>query len=86
MRQEEDNVLFRVLARGDGALPSEDAAALHDYFNLGSRMADLSAQWAESDPRFRSIHPYFPGLPRTLRPLFCSMPGSREDISGAHME
>lgn len=73
MRQEEDDVLFRVLARGTGALPSEDAAALHDYFNLGSRMADLSAHWAERDPRFRNIHPYFPGLLRkTCSFLFLS--------------
>lgn len=61
MRQEENDVLFRVLARGAGAVPCGDAAALHDYFNLGSRMAKLTAHWAERDPRFRSIHPYFPG-------------------------
>ena len=61
MRQEENDVMFRVLARGAGAVPSGDAAALHEYFNLGSRMADLTAHWAERDPRFRRIHPYFPG-------------------------
>ncbi len=77
MRQEEDDVLFRVLARGDGALPGEDAAALHDYFNLGSRMADLSAHWADRDPRFRNIHPYFPGAPRLL-PLVCFLPEPSE--------
>ena len=77
MRQEEDDVLFRVLARGDGALPSEDAAALHDYFNLGSRMADLSTHWAERDPRFRNIHPYFPGAP-ILLPLECFPPEPSE--------
>lgn len=62
MRQEDNDVMFRVLARGAGALPCGDAAALHDYFNLGSRMAELTAHWAERDPRFRNIHPYFPGL------------------------
>lgn len=61
MRQEEDDVVFRVLARGAGALPSEDGAALHNYFNLDSRLGDLSRHWTERDPRFHSIQPYFPG-------------------------
>ncbi|BDA51122.1 N-glycosylase/DNA lyase at N-terminal half [Coccomyxa sp. Obi] len=88
MRQEENDVLFRVLARGAGAVPCGDAAALHDYFNLGSRMADLTAHWAERDPRFRSIHPYFPGA-RVLRQdpvecLFQFVCSSNNHISRIH--
>ena len=63
VRQEEDDVLFRVLARGAGARADQDAAVLRNYFNLGIRLAELTPAWAHCDPRFRSIAPYFPGGP-----------------------
>ena len=61
MRQEQDDVAFRVLARGEGAHAAQDGAALHDYFNLGTSLAKLSLQWAQGDGRFRNICPYYPG-------------------------
>ena len=64
MRQQEADIHFRVLARGAGADPEQDAAVLHDYFNLGIRLAELTPAWAHADPRFRSITPYFPGAGR----------------------
>lgn len=68
MRQEQDDVAFRVLARGEGAHVAQDEAALHDYFNLGTSLAELSLQWAQGDARFRKICPYYPGAPWTLSP------------------
>ena len=52
---------YKVLARGDDALPSDDAAVLRDYFNAGTSLGQLAQLWAKSDPRFRNVHPYFPG-------------------------
>ena len=68
MRQEQDDVAFRVLARGEGAHVAQDESALHDYFNLGTSLAKLSLQWAQGDARFRKICPYYPGAPQTLSP------------------
>lgn len=53
--------MYRVLARGSGPDPKEDAAALHDYFNLGTSLSELSRHWAQQDPRFRALRPCFPG-------------------------
>ena len=61
LRQEVDDVAYVVLARGDGAHPAGDAAALRDYFNLDTRLAPLAAGWAEADKRFRDVYPYIPG-------------------------
>jgi 8-oxoguanine DNA glycosylase, N-terminal domain len=61
LRQEADNVAYLVLARGDGAHPAGDAAALRDYFNLDTRLAPLAADWAAADTRFRDVYPYIPG-------------------------
>ena len=61
MRQQEDDVEYKVLARGESALPCEDAGVLRDYFNAGTSLQDLSQTWAGNDARFRSVHPYFPG-------------------------
>ena len=64
MRQEQDDVAFRVLARGEGTHAAQDEAALHDYFNLRTSLAELSAQWAQGDGCFRKICPYYPGAPQ----------------------
>jgi hypothetical protein len=61
LRQEDDDVRYRVLSRGTGAYACGDSAALHDYFNLGTSLEQLSQIWAEHDPRFQKLQPYFPG-------------------------
>ena len=61
MRQQKDDVEYKVLARGDDALPCDDAAVLRGYFNAGTSLGQLAQLWAQSDPRFRHVHPYFPG-------------------------
>ena len=66
MRQEQDDVAFRVLARGEGAHAAQDEAALQDYFNLRTSLAELSLLWTQGDARFRKICPYFPGAPQPL--------------------
>ncbi len=63
MRQAEEDVIYTVLARGTDAKPSHDQAVLQDYFNLHTSLADLSVLWAEQDPRFRAVAPFFPGAP-----------------------
>jgi 8-oxoguanine DNA glycosylase, N-terminal domain len=62
LRQEADDVSYAVLARGDGAHPAGDAAALRDYFNLDTLLSPLAAGWAAADKRFRDVHPYIPGM------------------------
>lgn len=54
------DILYRVLARGPEAKPAGDEAALADFFNLSMSLQQLSKQWA-ADPRFRAVHPFFPG-------------------------
>ena len=61
MMQQADDAEYKVLARGENALPGEDAAVLRDYFNAGTSLNQLAELWAKSDPRFRNVHPYFPG-------------------------
>ena len=61
MRQQKDDVEYKVLARGPSALPCEDAGVLRDYFNAGTSLQELSQTWASKDPRFCNVHPYFPG-------------------------
>lgn len=61
LRQEENDVSYRILARGSDASPSADFAALHDYFNLGTSLTALSQQWAQQDTRFCALRPCFPG-------------------------
>ncbi|GIL60623.1 hypothetical protein Vafri_15157, partial [Volvox africanus] len=72
LRQLEDDVLYRVLARGQDANPAADAAVLHDYFNLDTNLGHLATGWAASCSRFREVSPHFPGA-RMLRqdPLEC---------------
>ena len=61
MRQKEDDVEYKVLARGEDAMPSDDANVLQDYFNAGTSLRELAQIWASKDPRFCNVHPYFPG-------------------------
>ncbi len=63
LRQAADDVQYAVVGRGTrpGAEEAGDAAALFDYFNLGTRLAHLAAGWAKADRRFRDVAPYIPG-------------------------
>lgn len=72
LRQLQDDVKWQVLARGPGSSPDADAAALHDYFNLGIDLAAFYSEWAERDERFWHIAPALPGA-RMLRqdPVEC---------------
>lgn len=74
LRQLPDDVQYQVVARGAGAAAAADAAALHDYFNLGTRLADLAPSWRAACPRYAHVHHLLPGA-RMLRqdPLECSM-------------
>ena len=89
MQQAPDDVLWQVVGRGAGADPSGDAAALADYFHLGTSLAPLAEGWAAADPRFRAVHPLLPGrwrgctparrrppVPRQL-PAACALPACR---------
>ncbi len=67
VRQQEDDAEYRVLARSEAAAPSDDGDVLRDYFNAGTSLGELSQTWASKDPRFCSVHPYFPGAP----PMWC---------------
>mmetsp|Transcript_31154 Transcript_31154/g.77543 ORF Transcript_31154/g.77543 Transcript_31154/m.77543 type:complete len:223 (-) Transcript_31154:14-682(-) len=65
MRQEEDDVLYRVHCRPSGDdgphAAARDAAALTDYFNLAVSLTALSQEWAAADDRFRRLAPHLPG-------------------------
>ena len=62
MRQLDGDVEYQVVARGPQALAIEDAAVLHDYFNLGTSLADLARQWCAADTRFCTVHPHLQGM------------------------
>ncbi|KAK9811557.1 hypothetical protein WJX72_005824 [[Myrmecia] bisecta] len=72
VQQLEDDVVYQVIARGEGAHPADDEAVLRDYFSLDASLAALSEEWAQQDARFRNIRAYFPGA-RVLRqdPVEC---------------
>lgn len=61
MVQEEHDVMYKVLARGQGEAADEDASVLRDYFNLQHPLAELAQEWADRDQRFRDVHPFFQG-------------------------
>ena len=61
VQQRPDDVVYQVIARGNDAGPSEDAAVLRDYFNLQACLEELCQEWSSRDARFKSIHKYFPG-------------------------
>lgn len=72
LRQLEGDVQYRVIARGAGASPDGDAAALADYFNLSTSLAALVPGWAAACARYAAVTPHLPGA-RMLRqdPLEC---------------
>jgi hypothetical protein len=72
MRQLADDVQYRVLARGACANPAGDAAALADYFNLGTQLAELAPAWRAACPRYAHVAALLPGA-RMLRqdPVEC---------------
>lgn len=62
VQQLSDDVQYQVIARGEAADTTEDAAVLRDYFNLQAcKLKDLCKEWSSRDERFRKIHTYFPG-------------------------
>jgi N-glycosylase/DNA lyase len=88
VRQLEDDVAYRVIARSQCARKDEDQAVIFDYFNLSTNLSALSDQWAAADPRFRSVCQYIPGA-RMLRqdPVECAFQficSSNNHISRIH--
>ncbi|GAB4821909.1 hypothetical protein N2152v2_008955 [Parachlorella kessleri] len=88
LRQLDGDVEYQVVARGPQALAAEDAAVLHDYFNLGTSLAELAQQWCAADARFCTVHPHLPGA-RMLRQdpvecLFQFVCSSNNHISRIH--
>ncbi|DBA76918.1 TPA: 8-oxoguanine glycosylase ogg1 [Trebouxia sp. C0004] len=72
VQQTPSDVRYQVIARGDSAACSEDAAVLRNYFNLQACLEELSQEWSSRDSRYKSLHSYFPGA-RVLRqdPVEC---------------
>ena len=62
MQQLDDDVRWKVLARGDSAPQSDDHAVIADYFNLGTSLSQLADLWAAQDVRFSTIREYIPGV------------------------
>lgn len=48
------------MAKGPSATGT-DEEALWDYFNLGTKLADLTPLWVAACPHFARIQPLFPG-------------------------
>lgn len=68
--------------------PAVDAAVIHEYFNLGTSLSQLSQHWAARDPRYALIAPALPGC-RMLRQdpvecLFQFICSSNNHISRIH--
>jgi len=61
VQQTPGDVRYQVIARGDNAASSEDAAVLRNYFNLQACLEELSQEWSSRDARYKSIHSYFSG-------------------------
>ncbi|CAG9465666.1 unnamed protein product [Pedinophyceae sp. YPF-701] len=95
VRQLEDDVEYRVIARGPAAAHADagdpapaDHAAVVDYFNLGHCLAEMTCEWAAADERFRDVHPHFHGA-RMLRQdpletLFAFVCSQNNHISRIH--
>eukprot|EP00878_Enallax_costatus_P022424 GHUV01023788.1.p2 GENE.GHUV01023788.1~~GHUV01023788.1.p2 ORF type:complete len:170 (+),score=14.38 GHUV01023788.1:114-623(+) len=75
LRQLEDDVHWRVVARGPLAPESGDADVMRDYFNLDTSLKTLSAEWSSRDDRFRRIAPCIPGA-RMLQQDPTGVPGT----------
>lgn len=72
LRQLEDDVVYRILARGDGVSAEDDEAVLADYFNLSVSLTTLTAKWSDADSHFAKLSAALPGA-RMLRqdPVEC---------------
>lgn len=88
VRQQEDDVEYRVLARSEAAAPADDGAVLRDYFNAGTSLGELAQTWADKDTRFCSVHPYFPGAHQyaidTCPSSQCSFTGKHKPSTDRH--
>jgi N-glycosylase/DNA lyase len=72
LRQLDGDVAYQVLARTPDASPSEDAAAISDYFNLSINLSELSQKWIAADVHFSRLSTALPGA-RMMRqdPVEC---------------
>lgn len=61
LKQLDNDVVWRTVARGPLAPEQEDAAVMREYFNLDTQLSELSAEWSKRDDRFRRISPCIPG-------------------------
>lgn len=62
IRQHSNNVQYLVVARGEGVSAAEDDSTVRDYFNLGTSLELLSAEWASKCERYAAVSPFFPGM------------------------
>ena len=72
LKQLEGDVAYQVLARTPDASPTDDAAAIADYFNLSVNLTELAEQWIAADVHFSRLSSALPGA-RMLRqdPVEC---------------
>lgn len=61
MRQHAEDVEYLVVARGVGVGMEGDDSAVRDYFNLGTSLDLLSAEWASKCTRYAAVSPFFQG-------------------------
>lgn len=61
LRQLQEDVHWRVVARGPAAPDHKDAEVMREYLNLDTSLAALSAEWCSRDGRFTRISPCIPG-------------------------
>ncbi|MEW5302609.1 MAG: hypothetical protein WDW36_005377 [Sanguina aurantia] len=88
MRQHAEDVEYLVVARGVGVGMEGDDIAVRDYFNLGTSLDLLSAEWASKCARYAAVSPFFQGA-RMLRQdpvecLFSFICSSNNHISRIH--
>lgn len=88
MKQEHDDVQWRVIARGSQASPDGDLMALSDYFNLDVDLAKLAKYWSSQDPHYSFVNQHIFGC-RMLRQdpvecLFQFICSSNNHISRIH--
>ncbi|KAL4458510.1 hypothetical protein ABPG75_013375 [Micractinium tetrahymenae] len=72
LRQLANDVQYQVIARAPQDLAAADAAALRDYFNLPTSLAQLAPGWCAACDRYAAVHALLPGA-RMLRqdPVEC---------------
>eukprot|EP00892_Ulva_mutabilis_P000326 jgi/Ulvmu1/10294/UM060_0096.1 len=88
MKQLQDDVSWRVIARGSSASPDDDLKVLSDYFNLEVDLAKLAKYWASQDPHYEFVNQRLFGC-RMLRQdpvecLFQFICSSNNHISRIH--